>query len=64
MTEPLIDLWTKALHEEFTEHPDPKSGLPQDCKRCREMAMALFRIQTDKLIEVFNFGKLVVNCDA
>lgn len=48
----LLDLWTIALHEEFTEHKDAKSGLSKDCPRCREMAERLFAIQTNKLLEI------------
>jgi len=48
----LMDLWTAALHNEYTGHKDPQSGLSKDCPRCREMATKLLDMQVEQLLEI------------
>ena len=48
----LLDLWTAEIHREFSDHRDPDSGLSKDCPSCRALALRLFAIQTEKLLEI------------
>lgn len=48
----LLDDWAAEIHREFPEHKDPKSGLSQDCPRCRELAERLVNMQVHRLLTI------------
>lgn len=51
MSATLIEQWSEEVHREF--HKQAGFGLvpSKDCQRCRNLALRLFELQAEKLVE-------------
>ena len=51
MSATLIDQWTEEVHREFHKQTGFGSVPSKDCQRCRNLALRLFELQAERLVE-------------